>query len=105
MRLRIVIGLVLLCVACSKSGNSTAPVSETPAPADTQSSSAPSNDAQVAALLGELTQTVRRYAAERRQAPKDLQELVTAGYLPALPQAPPGKRFAVNKNLQVYLAN
>jgi hypothetical protein len=54
-------------------------------------------------LLGELTQTARRYGLEQRQVPKSLQDLVAKGYLPSLPQAPAGKKFAINKNLEVYL--
>jgi hypothetical protein len=58
----------------------------------------------LAALLGELTQAVRKYAVEQRRAPKALDELVAAGYLSQLPQPPAGKRFAISKTLQVYLA-
>ena len=62
------------------------------------------DEARISALLSELTQTVRRYAAEQRRVPKTVAELVDNGYLTAVPDAPPGKRFAINKNLQVYLA-
>jgi competence protein ComGC len=44
----------------------------------------------------ELTKQLRRYAFERRQLPANLDALVTAGYLKALPQAPAGKKFAVD---------
>jgi len=105
MRVSLVLCLVLLCGACNKSANSTS-TPEAPAPsADAPSSPGAATDAQVAATLNDLTQTVRRYAAEQRRTPKDLNELITAGYLSALPPAPEGKRFALNKNLQVYLAN
>jgi hypothetical protein len=57
------------------------------------------------AILTELTQKVRRYGLEQRQVPKNLEELVSKGYLPAVPKAPPGKKFAINKNLEVYLAD
>lgn len=57
------------------------------------------------ALLGELTQAVRKYGAERRRAPKSLEELAEQGYLETAPQAPPGKKFAINKKLQVYLVD
>jgi len=59
----------------------------------------------MAAILAELTQAVRKYGMERRRVPASLDELVTAGYLRAIPPAPQGKRFAINKNLQVYLAD
>jgi hypothetical protein len=72
------------------------------APAD---ASGASEQARLAAVLNELTQVVRRYSAEQRRAPKNVEELVTGGYLTAIPAAPAGKKFAINKNLQVYLAN
>jgi hypothetical protein len=56
-------------------------------------------------LLGELTQLVRNYGAEQRQAPHSLDELVTKGYLSSVPPAPKGKRFAINKKLEVYLTD
>ena len=48
---------------------------------------------------------VRKYGAEQRRVPKTLEELVASNYLSRVPQAPSGKKFAINKNLQVYLAN
>jgi hypothetical protein len=57
------------------------------------------------ATAAELTQVVRKYAAEKQRAPKSLDEIVAAGYLPSLPTAPDGKTFAIDKNLQVHLAN
>jgi len=75
----------------------------------TNSAAAPNSnagsDSETANVLRELTQTVRRYAAEQQKAPKSLDEIVSAHYLPAIPQAPPGKKFAINKNLEVYLAD
>ncbi len=72
------------------------------------SSSGPAKDGAAASAqetqLAELTQLVRRYAAEQRRAPKSLDELVTAGYLPQLPEAPAGKKFAISPKLEVYLA-
>jgi hypothetical protein len=47
---------------------------------------------------------VRRFAAEQRKAPKTLDELVAAGYLSQVPEAPAGKQFAINQKLEVYLA-
>jgi hypothetical protein len=81
-------------------GGSAAP---TPAPAAAENPAVAPADSS--AVLSELTQAVRRYAAEQRKAPTSLDELVTEHYLPAIPQAPAGKRFAIDKKLQVYLAD
>src|SRR5687768_15252852 len=53
--------------------------------------------------LERLTQTVRRYAAEMRTAPKSLEEVVGAGYLPEMPAAPPGKKYIIDDQLRVQL--
>ncbi len=84
--------LVVLLVGCGKSAPPSAATGAT-------------EQAQIDVALNELTQAVRKYAAEQRRAPKELDELVTKGYLTAIPSAPAGKKFAINKNLQVYLAN
>ena len=56
--------------------------------------------------LGQLTQLVRRYAVEQQQVPKDLLDLVARKYLPAVPHAPQGKRFVIDRKLvEVKLAN
>jgi len=60
---------------------------------------------QTAALLKRLTQAARRYGVEQRRVPNDLAELVSQGYLSELPQPPPGKKFGINKNLEVYLTS
>ena len=62
-------------------------------------------EAKLAAVLAELTQMVRRYGMEQQSAPRSLQDLVAKGYLGEVPQAPPGKKYSINKNLQVYLAD
>ncbi len=69
------------------------------------SSAAAGDEAQFAAVLSELTQTGRKYGAEQRRAPKNLEELSAGGYLSQVPQAPPGKKFVIDKKLQVILAN
>jgi hypothetical protein len=66
---------------------------------------AASNEAQIAAVLNELTQAVRKCAVEQRRAPKNLEELVANGYLSRVPPAPAGKKYAIDKNLHVYLTN
>ena len=55
-------------------------------------------------MLAALTQAVRKYGLERQRAPKTLEELVAAGYLASVPSAPVGKRFLIDKNLQVVVA-
>jgi hypothetical protein len=53
--------------------------------------------------LDRLTQAARKYAAEMRTAPKSLDELVAAGYLPEAPVAPPGKKYVIDQQLRVRL--
>jgi hypothetical protein len=79
---------------------------EDPAVEAPSSAVEPSADpAQLAVVLGELTQVVRKYSVEQRRVPKSFDELVTAGYLARVPEPPAGKRFAISKNLQAYLAD
>ncbi len=60
---------------------------------------------ELAGTLRELTQAVRKYAADNQTRPKSLQELLAQGYLAQIPAAPPGKKFAINNMLEVYLAD
>ena len=53
--------------------------------------------------IDQLTQALRKYAVEQGRAPTTLDELVAKGYLAAIPSAPAGKKFAIDKNLRVYL--
>lgn len=90
---RVVMALLMLLLAgCGKSS---------PAPASTGAA----EQAQTDVELQQLTQAVRKYAVEQRRAPATLNELVTNGYLAKIPSPPAGKKFAIDKNLQVYLAN
>lgn len=57
------------------------------------------------AVLADLTQAVRKYAAEQQRAPASLEEVAGKGYLTRMPEAPPGKKFAIDKRLQVQLVN
>jgi hypothetical protein len=114
-RLLVVGFLVILTAGCHKQPASPIP----PAPAQTSTESAPSaepqqstpqsptvaapDEAQVAATLNELTQAVRRFGAEQRRVPKSLEEVAARGYLSAVPPAPAGKKYAIDKNLQVRL--
>jgi competence protein ComGC len=86
--------------ACGKSNSGAS--SGTPSAAGT--AGAPSAD-QVAATIADLTQAVRKFAVEQRQVPQTLDELVAKGYVNRIPAAPQGKKFVIDKNLQVHLAN
>jgi hypothetical protein len=57
------------------------------------------------AVLAEMTQAVRRYAAETKKVPATLEEIAAAGYLPQVPAAPAGHKFAIDRKLQVYLTD
>lgn len=77
------------------------PVQNRPAPANPTVISATAN---AEAALGELSQAVRRYSAERQRVPATLAEVVSAGYIRNLPQPPPGKRYVIDaKRLTVVL--
>lgn len=119
----------LLLTACSrddespaapaaKSGQTTASVSS-PALTDPRSvppagqpTAAPHPTAVViptsdpTAALNALTQAVRKFTFEKRQAPTSLEELATAGYVQAVPAAPVGKKYVINpKRMVVELVN
>jgi hypothetical protein len=113
---------VLLCLfAClagcgraptpsSEPSGSTSPTTEVPAEApsatvDSPPATAASEEKDLATVLSELTQAVRRYGVEQRRAPRNLDDLVAGGYLTGIPAAPAGKKFAIDKNLQVIVAN
>jgi hypothetical protein len=54
--------------------------------------------------LDYLTQLVRRYSVEQQQVPKNLLDLVSLNYLEAIPVAPPGRRFVIDrKSVEVRL--
>jgi hypothetical protein len=74
------------------------------APAD-RAPSDTANMPDTTSVLSELTQAVRKYAAEQKKVPASLDELVANNYLPSIPEAPAGKKFAIDKKLQVYLAD
>jgi hypothetical protein len=58
------------------------------------------------AVLAQLTQALRKFGVERRQTPKSLDEIVSAGYLQRVPAAPAGKQFVIDpKHFQVVLVN
>jgi hypothetical protein len=105
---------LVFLLGCSPSAPPAPPASAPPAAVETVPApppptptavpaTAPVDEAAVAELLGQLTQAVRKFAAEQQRVPESLNELVTRGYLSRLPAAPPGKTFAITKQLQVEL--
>jgi hypothetical protein len=108
--------LLAMAAGCGKAPSS--PASQpTPSPgnavaatdsavgADPAAPAVTTDETRTAALLAELTQAVRKYGVEKRRVPKTLEELVAGGYLSQVPQPPPGKRFAIDKKLQVNLVD
>ena len=78
-----------------------APATEQSAVAATLSNA---SEAALNAALGELTQALRKYSFEHQRLPKTLNEVVAAGYVKNMPQAPSGKRFEIDpKTVQVVL--
>ncbi len=84
MTSRTLLGLSLL-TACKRK-----PVSE-PAALPAPLPSAATTPEQAVA---EINRSLELWTFQRNQPPKDLNELVTAGYLQRLPTAPAGKKFA-----------
>ncbi|MEO6182801.1 MAG: hypothetical protein ABIP71_06845, partial [Verrucomicrobiota bacterium] len=83
---------------------SPSPFSRPTAPAMAVQSVAVPDDATAA--LGVLTQAVRKFSAERRRVPANLDEVIRAGYIQNVPQPPAGKKFFLDtKRLEVTLAN
>ncbi len=56
-------------------------------------------------LLQTMTQAVRQYAMEQQRVPKSLQEVADAGRLASVPEPPPGKKFMIDKKLNVVLVD
>lgn len=54
--------------------------------------------------LEHLTKLVRRYSVEQQQVPTNLFDLVSLKYLEAVPIAPPGQKFVIDrKKVEVRL--
>lgn len=63
-------------------------------PAEAQA--APTADGQApTANLNAINEMLRDYVQKKKVIPKDINELVTSGYAPSLPAAPPGKRYVI----------
>ena len=93
MKIAILLAAIVF-VGCGKEA-------ESPPPAVTQRGVAKEDDQTK--TLERLTQTVRKYAAETRGAPKSLSDLVAAGYLPEAPTPPAGKQYVIDDQLRVQL--
>ncbi len=101
----------LFTVGCHK--DAALPVTEaspTPPPiakgavTPTESAAAPIAEADLSAVLAELTQVVRKYSFEQKRLPASFDELVTAGYLAGPPTAPTGRKFSIDpKTMQVVV--
>ena len=93
-----ILALLVLC-GCRKSAAPT-PTAEVPA----TNSAAAVTEADLSGVLAGLTQSVRKFGFEKQRMPKNLEELVAAGYLAVLPTAPAGKKFSIDeKKVQVVL--
>lgn len=99
----LIICLSLLWIGCGRQPVASQPASD-PGSAPPAESAALS-DAQTEEALRDLTQAVRKFAAEQQRAPKSLDELVAHGDLTQVPAAPAGKKFAIGKDLQVRLVH
>jgi hypothetical protein len=61
-------------------------------------------EADLAPVLGELTQAIRKFSFEQKRRPTSLDELVSAGYLGAVPTTTDGRRFSIDpKTMQVVV--
>lgn len=59
-----------------------------------------------ASILESLTQSLRKFTVEKQHLPKTLDEVVRAGYIARLPDAPDGKKFALDlKTVRVVLVD
>jgi hypothetical protein len=102
--------LVFGLTACNRPDNQ-APLATSdapPAPAAPTNPAVPDGpaiaEADVSAVLEEMTQALRKFSFEKKRLPTSIDELVTAGYLGAKPSAPGGKRFAIDpKEARVVL--
>lgn len=104
---------ILFLAGCGRKPESSLPVaSSSPEsaatnavmPVATAGSGASSDAVDLAALLGELTQALRKYSFEHQRLPKTFDELAGAGYVKNLPQAPAGKRFEIDpKKVQIVV--
>lgn len=100
---RFVVLALVCCSAIALSGCSNKLQPPASSSAVSTSSAATASESDASKTLERLTQAVRKYAAETRSEPKSLNDLVAAGYLSELPEAPAGKKFVIDGNLRVQL--
>jgi hypothetical protein len=99
-RLTLLCSIPLLVFGCGKKTESPGPVA---VPAASSGAAAP-GEADMGAVLRDLTQALRKYSVEHKQVPKTFSEVVAAGYVQHLPEAPPGKKFEIDpKTMQVVV--
>ena len=56
--------------------------------------------------LADLNEALRKFSFENRRLPKSFSEVIAAGYVQPVPQAPPGKKFEIDsKTKHVMLVN
>jgi hypothetical protein len=96
------LAVVILCgciaCGCGKQGDSRS------SPGAVAKSGAEAESPGTQAAIDDLTKVLRRYSFEKRKVPQSLSEIVNAGYLQSIPEAPPGKKFAIDqKTVQVVL--
>ena len=117
MRLAPVFVILLLAAGCGRKTEQSPTVTPSASPATNAHASpdegqnsppaATASDAkaaELAAVLAELTQVLRKYSFEHQRVPKAFSEIVAAGYVKDMPQAPPGKKFEIDpKTVQVVL--
>lgn len=94
-----VVALSVLLAGCGRSEGQNDTVQESPTPqtpAVNTSTTVAAPEDDIAPVLAELTQVVRKFSAEQRRVPQSLDELVSAGYLKQTPRPPVGKQFYID---------
>lgn len=67
---------------------------------------APPNSSKSNPVDQKLTEALHRYNESTGKMPMDFNALVAGKYIPAIPTAPPGKRYAIDRvHMQVVLIN
>jgi len=66
----------------------------------------PTDPGNMDKTLADLTQALRKYSFENKRMPRNFSEVIAAGYVRPVPQAPPGKKFEIDpKTKHVALMN
>jgi hypothetical protein len=91
---------VLMVAGCGKK-----PAAQT-APPPVPASAPAVAPSDMDAVLGQLTQVLRKYSFEHQRVPASFSELLVAGNPGPMPAAPAGKKFVIDpKAMRVVLAN